>query len=79
MSIVLLIAWAVGVNVMAYRLRRYLVDRDRTEFFGLVPRQVYIPDLFRPSRFEPEGEPLRRIAMGWFTVGLLIFLVATMS
>lgn len=77
LGVTMLVIWMVGVNVLAYRLRRYLVDPHKTEFFGLFPRQVYILDLFRPSLFRREGQRLRLLTVASFTVGLLVLLFMT--
>jgi len=61
---------------MAFRLRRYLRNPNEKEFFGLFPRQIYITDFFRPSRFTEEGQPLRRAAAACSVAGVILFLLA---
>lgn len=77
LGMTMLITWMLGVNVLVYRLRRYLVDPHKTECFGLFPRPVYIVDLFRPSLFHPEGQRLRLLTAASFTVGLVVLLITT--
>jgi protein-tyrosine phosphatase len=76
---VALVVWAMGVNLLAFRLREHLRNPHEKEFFGLFPRQIYILDFFRPSLFTPDGARLRRSAAWWFVAGAgVVFLIGVL-
>ncbi|HEY0151973.1 MAG TPA: hypothetical protein VGB92_08250 [Longimicrobium sp.] len=70
-----LVVWVLGVNHLAFRLRKHLRNPDEKEFFGLFPRQIHALDFFRPSLFTPDGARLRRLTAWWFVAGAGVVLL----
>jgi hypothetical protein len=75
MLLLLFIVWAMGINVLAFRLRAHLRNPEDKEFFGLFPRGIYIADFFRPNLFTEEGNRLRIQSRNWFLYGGLLVLL----
>lgn len=67
--VLLLFVWGLGIEAFVFRMRPHLRKPDEKEFFGLLPRGIYLLDFFTPSLFTDEGNRIRRIGVWWVVLG----------